>query len=152
MKKTTDKYKGYDDVYYAASLIEYIGRKTTNKRSSVAESIGKDGIRNLVNLADVNHCLSFEQVSDEVIKRYNIVRGNFDTVSSCKYQVPSPRSIGKVYANLVTRIADGTSEYPDALFQVLTSSISDALSDFNTSFYFAPSDEIEYYYRNKYAN
>ena len=34
-------------------------------------------------LAEVNHCLSFEQVSDELIEDYNISDGTFDTVAEC---------------------------------------------------------------------
>ena len=36
-------------------------------------------------LAEVNHCLSFEQVSDELIEDYNISDGTFDTVAECRY-------------------------------------------------------------------
>lgn len=38
--------------------------------------------------ASVNHCLSFEQVCDEWIEKYNIKNGNFDNISTCKYNVP----------------------------------------------------------------
>lgn len=47
--------------------------------------------------AEVNHCLIFEQVSDEVIEYYKIENGNFDTISECKYSVPSYLDIGKLY-------------------------------------------------------
>lgn len=144
--------EAYNDIYYTASLIEYIGRKTTNRRSAVVERIGKKGLVRLVDLADVNHCLSFEQVSDEIIDKYAIGKGTYDTVSSCRFEVPSHLAIGQVYARLVARIAESVTDYPSTLFQVLTSSITDAISNFNSSFYFAPSDEVEYYYRNRYQN
>ena len=48
-------------------------------------------------LAEVNHCLSFEQVSDELIEDYNISDGTFDTVAECRYTVPSFTSIGRLY-------------------------------------------------------
>lgn len=66
----------YDNIFYTASLIEYIGRKTANHRSTVVERIGKKELERLVDLADVNHCLSFEQVSDEIIERYSISKGD----------------------------------------------------------------------------
>lgn len=144
--------KAYDDIYYTASLIEYIGRKTTNRRSAIVEHIGKKGLEQLVELADVNHCLSFEQVSNEIIDRYAIKEGTYDTVSSCQFEVPSHLAIGRVYARLVSRITESVADYPSMLFQVLTSSITEAISNFNSSFYFAPSDEVEYYYRNRYQN
>ena len=31
--------------------------------------------------AEVNHCLSFEQVCDEVVEEYKIKEGKFDTIS-----------------------------------------------------------------------
>lgn len=142
----------YDDIYYTASLIEYIGRKTANRRSVVVEYIGKKELKRLVDLADVNHCLSFEQVANEIIERYGIAKGNYDTISSCKFQIPSHLAIGSVYARLVARIAETVVDYPSMLFQVLTSGISDAISNFNSSFYFASSDEIEYYYRNRFSS
>lgn len=52
-------------------------------------------------LAEVNHCLSFEQVSDELIEDYNISDGTFDTVAECRYTVPSFTSIGRLYQGLV---------------------------------------------------
>ena len=39
----------------------------------------------------MNHCLSLEQVSDELIEDFNILNGNFDTVSECRYDVPSAK-------------------------------------------------------------
>lgn len=52
-------------------------------------------------LAEVNHCLSFEQVSDELIEDYNISDGTFDTVVECRYTVPSFTSIGRLYQGVV---------------------------------------------------
>ena len=64
-----------DDLFYLCSLIEYIGRKTQNHRGDVVKMIGKEELGNLYKLASVNHCLSFEQVSDEVIEKNNIING-----------------------------------------------------------------------------
>ena len=43
--------------------------------------IGEDGIKKLLYDAEVDHCLSFEQVSDEVVDYYKIKQGDFDTIS-----------------------------------------------------------------------
>ena len=61
-----------DDLFYLCSLIEYIARKTKNHRGDVVKMIGKEELNNLYKLASVNHCLSFEQVSDEVIEKNNM--------------------------------------------------------------------------------
>lgn len=57
------------------SLIEYIASRTKNKRGAVVEALGESGVRKQLNDAQVNHCLSFEQVSDEVIEQYQIKGG-----------------------------------------------------------------------------
>ena len=71
----TDKER--NDYFYVCALIEYIARKTKNHRGDVVKKIGEEGIKKLLQDAEVNHCLSFEQVSDEVIDYYKILSGNF---------------------------------------------------------------------------
>lgn len=44
--------------------------------------------------AEVNHCLSFEQVGEEIIEEYNIENGSFDTITECQYNIPSYIDIG----------------------------------------------------------
>lgn len=140
----------YDDVFYTASLVEYIGRKTCNKRDKIVKAIGTDGIRRLINMADVNHCLSFEQVSDEVIDRYQIEIGTYDTISTCRYNVPSHLVIGSVYAKLANAVKKQPDKLPEALYEVFVSGISDAISNFNSAFYYSSSNEIEHEYRTRY--
>ena len=55
--------KEKDDLFYVCSLIEYLGRKTKNHRSTIVKILGKREIKRQLNLADVNHCLSFEHPS-----------------------------------------------------------------------------------------
>ena len=78
-----------NDLFYVCSLIEYTARKTTNRRRVVAEALGEEGIKKQLLDAGVNHCLSFEQVSDELIEQYHIPTGDFDTITGCKYSIPS---------------------------------------------------------------
>lgn len=49
----------------------------------------------------MNHCLSFDQVSDEVIEDYQIKNGTFESETSSRYSVPSFMAIGAVYQRLV---------------------------------------------------
>ena len=95
----TEKQK--DDIYYVCSLIEFIARKTKNHRQDVIRYFSKKDIQRQLRLAEVNHCLSFEQVADELIEDYGIKNGDFDTVKECKYEVPSVTSIGMLYQELV---------------------------------------------------
>ena len=66
----TEKQK--NDVLYVCSLIETIARKTKNHRQDVIRHFTKADIKRQLRLAEVNHCLSFEQVSDELIEDLNI--------------------------------------------------------------------------------
>ena len=78
-----------DDLFYVCSLIEYTARKTKNHRGKIVECLGNEGIKKQLHDARVNHCLSFEQVSDELIETYSIPEGDFDTISGCRYSIPS---------------------------------------------------------------
>lgn len=142
----------FNDVYYTASLIEYVGRKTKNHRSVIVRNLEIEGIQLLLDAAPENHCLPMEQVADELIEDYEIQIGSFDSVGECKYAVPSETRIGKIYARLVLNISESEDEYAEKLFEVFTSSLSDAVSDFNSSLFFAPADEIAFYYETEYKH
>ena len=58
----TDKER--NDYFYVCALIEYIARKTRNHRGDIVEAMGEEGVKKLLYDAEVDHCLSFEQVSD----------------------------------------------------------------------------------------
>ncbi len=132
----------YNDLFYVCALIEYIGRKTKNHRSFIVEKLGIDGIERQLKDAGVNHCLSFEQVSDEITERYGIVNGDFDTVSSCRYSVPDPVDIGKLYATII-KDKEKDEEKPLAIKKVFSSFISDFISNFNSDLYYQNPSYIE---------
>ena len=97
-------------------------------------------------LAEVNHCLSFEQVSDELIEDYNISDGTFDTVAECCYTVPSFTSIGRLYQGLVLSTMKN-DDAAQAILDVFSSFISDEISDFDTDLYYQNPDYIECSYK-----
>ncbi len=59
--------KQMNDIFYVCSLIEYIARKTKNHRQDVIRCFSQKDIERQIYDAEVNHCLSFEQVSEELI-------------------------------------------------------------------------------------
>lgn len=134
--------KERNDYFYVCSLIEYIARETKNHRGDIVRYIGKEGIKNLLYDAEVNHCLSFEQVSDEVIEYYKIKQGSFDTISDCRYDVPSFLDIGKLYSIMIEDCAKKGKELEE-LIKIFTSFISDEISDFNTDLYYQNPNYIE---------
>ena len=133
--------KEENDLLYVCSLIEYVGRITKNTNAHIVRILGKEGLIKELDLAEVNHCLSFEQVGDETVEFYNIKNGNFDSVGACIYRVPDYVAIGGVYRDLILDIkAQHGGQIEDIMFDVFTSFISDEISDFNAStFYENPS-------------
>ena len=138
--------KERNDYFYVCALIEYIGRETRNHRGDIVRAIGIKGIEKLLRDAEVNHCLSFEQVSDEVISYYGIEQGDFDTLSGCKYSVPSYLDIGKLYSIMVEDCAEPGKEAVE-LMKLFSSFISDAISNFNSDLYYQNPDYLEWSYR-----
>lgn len=140
-----------NDIYYVCSLIEYISRITKNKRADVVNAIGINGLQHLINVADVNHCLSFEQVSDEIVEEYQITHGNYDSVGRCKYKVPNFLSIGKNYQRLISDIkSESDKSYVEIMLEVFNSFISEAMSDFNSSVYYSSREYFKACYDEGY--
>ena len=138
--------KERNDYFYVCALIEYIARETQNHRGDIVKQIGKEGLEKLLYDAEVNHCLSFEQVSDEVIEYYKIKNGDFDTTSECKYSVPSYLDIGKLYSIMVEDCAE-TGQELEVLIKIFDSFISDKISDFNTDLYYQNPSYLECSYQ-----
>lgn len=135
-----------NNLFYVCSLIEFIGRKTKNRRATIIKILGKKELDRQLELADVNHSLSFEQVSDEIIEYFNIQEGNFDSVGQCKYDVPSFQAIGKEYQRLIIDVSLDQDSIVDVLYAVFESFISDEISDFNSSVYYSTPEYLKYSY------
>ncbi|MCU6747553.1 hypothetical protein OCV51_07775 [Faecalicatena acetigenes] len=140
-----------NNLFFTCSLIEYIARKTKNRRKDVVRALDKQNVSKIYDLADVYHSDNIERVSDDFIKEAEIVTGTFDNVKACKYSIPSYWDIGKVYKRLIKSVA----EYEkigviDALLKVYKSFLSDKIDDYNSSMYYEnPSYLLECYIENK---
>ena len=133
--------KQTEDIYYVCSLIEFIARKTKNHRQDVIRHFSKADVERQLRLAEVNHCLSFEQVADELIEDYGISDGDFDTVKECRYDVPSFLSIGMLYQELVLSTMKN-EDAAQSIIDVFSSFISDEISDFNSNVYYTNPDYL----------
>lgn len=131
-----------NDIYCVCCMIEFTSRKTHNHRGTVARRLGIKGIQQELSDAAVSHCLSFEEVAEDWTLRYGIAEGDFDTVSTCRYEVPSVTSIGRVYFRLAESIPGDVPD-EEKILMVFTSFISDAISDFNTSVYYSNPDYLQ---------
>ncbi len=139
-----DKLK--NDLFYVCSLIEFIARKTKNKRAVIVKALGEKGIEKQLEDADVNHCLSFEQVSDELIEFYGIPYGDFDTVTGCKYNVPGYLDIGRLYSLIIIDCAE-QGKIVEEIIKVFSSFISNEISNFSSDLYYQNPSYIECSYK-----
>ncbi len=134
--------KRKDDIYYVCTMIEFVARATNNRRKDVVKRLSKKNIEHQLRVAEVNHCLSFQQVSDEWIEQYGISTGDFNTIKECKYTIPSVNSIGRVYQQLVLATAK-VNEEAQAIIDVFSSFISDEISNFNSNVYYSNPDYLK---------
>ena len=126
-----------NDLFYLCSLIEYIGRKTKNYRSTVVNALGEKELRHLYEYADVYHCENIDKVADELIEKHRIEEGYFDNVGMSRYSVPTHWDIGKVYQRLIIDVANSTGDdWIDTLGFVYNSWISRKIDDYNSSMYY----------------
>lgn len=126
-----------NDLFYTCSLIDYIARKTKNRRSTVVNALGKKNISKIYELADVYHCDNIDRVSNDFIAISHILQGSFDNIKTAKFAVPSHWDIGKVYKRLILGIVkEKNIPVIDALFEAYNSFVSEKIEDFNSSFYY----------------
>ena len=139
-----------NDLFFTCSLIEYIARKTKNYRSTVVDTLGKERISKIYELADIYHSDNIERVSDDFIVESRLQNGDFDNVALARYAVPSYWDIGKVYKRLILGIAEEKNiDILDALFSAYKSFISGKIDDYNSSFYYEnPQYVLEAYLNN----
>lgn len=133
--------KNNNNLFFTCSLIEYIGRTVKQKRGDVVKVLGKNRIERIYSYADVFHCEPIEKVAWEFIEDSNMETGNFDNVALCRYTIPDYWDIGEVYERL---IEDSYSDQDivKGIWEVYHSWISEAISDYNTDFYYQPRDYI----------
>jgi len=126
-----------NNLFFLCSLIEYIGRKTKNHRNVIVNSIGKDNLQRIFDLADVYHCENMDKLVFEFTEKHNIKDGIFDNVANAKYSIPTHWDIGKVYKRLIIAISKKEDKpLIDALSDVYNSWLSRKIEDFNSSVYY----------------
>lgn len=129
--------KKANDLFFTCSLIEYIARKTHNKRSDVVNTLGRKELERIYELADIYHSDNIERVSDDFIEKCSIQEGDFDNVAACSYAIPSHWDIGKVYKRLILGVAkEKNIPVLDALAEVYNSFLCRVIDDYNGSFYY----------------
>lgn len=123
-----------NNLYYICSLIEFIGRKTKNKRKDIVNILGEETLRHIYEYADVFHCEQIEAVADRFIDENKIEEGSFDNVNDCKYLVPDYWSIGAVYQRLIENV--NKSDLIESLIEVYNSWIAKYIDNYNMAMYY----------------
>lgn len=135
--------KNNSDLFYTCSLIEYIGRKQKQRRETVVKLLGQETIRRIYRYADVFHCEPIAKTADDFIHICNIPVGAYDNLEKAKYEIPDYWTIGEVYERLIEDVSeDSTEAIVDTIMAVYSSWISDAISNYNTDFYYQSREYI----------
>ena len=136
-----------NDLFFTCSLIEYIARKTKNRRGNVVNALGFQRLQKIYELADIYHSDNIDRVSDDFIAEAGIQKGDFDNVAAGKYSIPSHWDMGKVYKRLILGIArERDMDIIEALIEGYNSFVSDKIDDYNSSFYYdAPQNILNAY-------
>ncbi|MCM1191287.1 MAG: hypothetical protein NC123_06225 [Butyrivibrio sp.] len=137
--------KNDSNLFFLCSLIEFIGRQQRQKRSEVVRALGEKVLRHIYKYGDVLHCEPIEKTAYEFISSGSIPTGAFDNVAGCKYEVPDYWTIGEVYERLIEDLCG--YDLIKTLVEVYTSWIDDAISNYNSDFYYQPRDYISECYR-----
>ena len=132
--------KNDNDLFFTCSLIELIGRRQKRKRSEVVSALGEKTLRRIYRYADVFHCEPIAKTADEFITSCGIAPGEFDNVARCKYEVPDYWTIGEVYERLIEDVCG--DDVVRTLTEVYSSWIDDAISNYNSDFFYQPRDYI----------
>ena len=122
-----------------------IGREQKLKRSALVKLLGRATIRRIYKYADVFHCEPIAKTADDFITNFDLPTGTFDNVAACRYTVPDYWTIGEVYERLIEDVTgeDEDDEHLiDHLMEVYTSWIDDAISNYNSDFYYQSRDYL----------
>ena len=140
--------KNNSALFYTCSLIEFIGRRQTLRRSELVTLMGNSAIGRIYRYADVFHCEPIAKTADGFVTMLNIPEGSFDNVAACRYEVLDYWTIGEVYERLIEDISGDDEEHIiERLIEVYTSWIDAAISNYNTDFYYQSREYICLCYR-----
>lgn len=132
-----------NSLFFLCSLIEFIGRQQKQQRSMVIQYLGDSVLKRIYDYADVFHCEPIEKVADDFITRCQIPEGEYDNVKKCRYEVPDYWTIGEVYERLIDDLKSNSEKgVIECLKDVYSSWIDQAISNYNTDFYYQSRDYI----------
>ena len=131
----------FNDLYFVCYMIERVARSIKQRNRYVVEHIGADGLARQLSIAGTNHCLNPDQVVCDWIEEYKLEEGSVDvTMIDSDYtdKVPSSTQMGKVYARLIESVSKQGSNLVQAITDVYSSPVCDAIDNYNSSAYYEP--------------
>ena len=118
-------------------------KKAEAKERNCRKTLGRETIRRIYRYADVFHCEPIAKTADDFIHICNIPVGAYDNLEKAKYEIPDYWTIGEVYERLIEDVSeDSTEAIVDTIMAVYSSWISDAISNYNTDFYYQSREYI----------
>lgn len=123
-----------NDLYFTCSLIEFIGRETSNKRSYITEKLGIEGLTWIYDNAQVLHCENMNAVCDEVVAEYKIELGNYPHTTG---YLPRIFGLGRTYSYLIKDLIslEDTQKLMEKTYEVMTSWLVEDITNFESSLY-----------------
>ncbi len=137
--------KNNSDLFFLCSLIEYIARRTKNRRSDVVYRLGDD-LSRIYEYADVFHCEPIEKVADDFMQKDAISEGNYDNLSKCKYIIPDYWDIGEVFARLIEDCYE-EENIIKGIKEVYASWIAEKILNFNSDLYYQSREYLAVCYK-----
>ena len=134
-----------NNLFYACSLIELMGRLTKNRRSDLIGLLGND-LKRIYSHADVFHCEPIEKVADDFIERNSISQGEYDNVSSARYEVPGYWDVGSVFGRLIEDVSENENRV-EGIRSIYSSWLADKILNFNSDLYYQPRTYLAECYR-----
>lgn len=131
-----------DDLYFVCYMVERVARQLKQPNKYVVNSIGRQGLREKLSLANVLHCENPDSVAHDWIEAYGLQQGEYDVTNvDAKYtdRIPTATQMGKVYCRLIIGTLQENEDYADGIVRVYNHPIAEIIDDYNSSAYYEPS-------------
>jgi hypothetical protein len=131
-----------DDLYFVCYMVERVARQLKQPNKYVVNSIGKQGLREKLSLANVLHCENPDSVAHDWIEAYGLQQGEYDVTNvDARYtdRIPTATQMGKVYCRLIIGTLQENEDYADGIVRVYNHPIAEIIDDYNSSAYYEPS-------------
>lgn len=137
--------KNDNNLFYTCSLIEYMARKTKNRRQDIVQMLQED-LQRIYKYADVFHCEPIEKIADDFIQKDRISDGEYDNLAKCRYTIPDYWDIGEVFARLIEDCYESECVM-EGLKEVYASWLADKILNFNSDLYYQSREYIALCYK-----